>query len=30
VIIGLLGLIIDRLMRAAELRLIGRFGARRG
>jgi len=29
VIIGALGLAIDRLMRAAETRLLGRFGARR-
>lgn len=29
VIIGVLGLVIDRLMRAAELRLLGRYGARR-
>jgi ABC-type nitrate/sulfonate/bicarbonate transport system permease component len=28
-IIGALGLAIDRLMRAAELRLLGRFGTRR-
>jgi NitT/TauT family transport system permease protein len=30
VIIGVLGLVIDRLMRAVELRVLGRFGARRG
>jgi NitT/TauT family transport system permease protein len=30
VIIGGLGLVIDRLMRAVELRIMGRFGARRG